>query len=170
MPKTNRHPIPDDVLVIAVNETLQKFPGKCADGWGEYEKSYCRKVCGDRYQFVETDWIGHRAIDLRKAGKCVSVNGGAKRKAIEVPSGEYADYLGGQHWCAFRLEVLDFWGHKCCLCASKATEVHHNTYIRRGDEHLTDCVAICRQCHKQVHGRMPSGNEAFGGADCNELF
>ena len=154
-------PIPDQVLLDAVNQTLHAFPDKCADRWGEAEKSHCRTLCGDEYEHVETDWIGRRAINFRKAGKCVSVAGGAKRKALETPKDQYAAYLQSEHWVEFRQYVLDWWKHRCCLCSGKATEVHHNTYDRIGAEDFIDCVPLCRTCHMRVHGRMPSGNEAF---------
>ena len=154
-------PIPDEVLIPAINATLRTFVGMCADKWGELERSYCRSVCGEQYRFVETDWIGHAAIRLRKSGKCDSVNGGPKRKQNENPSGAYAEYLASDHWKSIRTQVLQWWGNKCCLCKEKATEVHHNSYERSGREDLTDLVAVCRVCHKRIHGRMPSGNSEF---------
>jgi len=166
MPKSKiKKPIPDEVLIPAVNHTLRKFSGVCADKWGELERAYCRSVCGDDYAFVETDWIGHAAIRLRKAGKCVSVNGGPKRKAKEVPNAAYADYLRSAHWLAIRTEALRWWGNKCCVCKQKATEVHHNTYDRIGRELLTDLVAVCRACHTRIHGRMMRGNDVFKASD-----
>tara|TARA_R110000803_G_scaffold145943_1_gene211795 strand:+ start:927 stop:1427 length:501 start_codon:yes stop_codon:yes gene_type:complete len=154
-------PIPDDILIPAVNLTLREFPGPCVDNWGEKQRAVCREKCGPEYEIIETDWIGKRAINLRKAGKLDSINGGAKRKKWTEPTGKYAEYLLSEHWQVFRRIVMDFWGGRCCLCLSRAVDVHHNTYIRLGCEELTDCVALCRSCHMKVHGAMADGNHVL---------
>ena len=154
-----KHPIPDDVLIPACNFTmdffeLQKGFRQCCDKWGEAEKCKCREMCGDDYRYVETDWIGSRAVSLRKAGKLNSVSK-KKRKKWEPPSGAYKEYLESEHWQRFRQRVLQFWRYKCCLCPStKKLDVHHNNYDRLGREEIYDCVAICHACHKRVHGQM----------------
>ena len=157
--KAKSHPIPDEVLIRACNLTLQYFQStrgivQCCDNWGEAEKCKCREICGESYEFVETDWIGKRAITLRKAGKLASITN-KKRKKWEPPSGKYKEYLEGDHWKRFRQQVLEFWNWKCCLCpSSKKLEVHHNTYDRLGRERLSDCVCLCHECHRKVHGQM----------------
>ena len=41
---------------------------------------------------------------------------------------EYDKYLETEHWKQKRQETLDWWGHKCCICAaSEKLEVHHNS-------------------------------------------
>jgi 5-methylcytosine-specific restriction endonuclease McrA len=155
--------IPKPTMIAAVNQTLERFPGYCADKWGEQEASFCRSLCGLDYKHIETDWIRERAIGLRKAGQTKSVNGGPKRRKLAEPSGRYREYLAGDHWSRFRLEVLAFWGGKCALCASRANDVHHNTYMRVGAEKITDVVPLCRGCHKRFHGVIPDGNEQMNG-------
>lgn len=162
--------IPKSVLIHALNETLEVFKGHCTDNWGELEASYCRKICGEKYEHIETDWIRRTATGLRKQGKLIAVNGGPKRKRLTEAQGEYLEYLKSPHWVAFRQEVLEFWDSRCCLCKDNAIDVHHNTYIRRGNERLTDCVALCKRCHARVHGVMVDGNSVFDGADVLELF
>jgi 5-methylcytosine-specific restriction endonuclease McrA len=163
------YPIPDEALIHAANETARHF-GCCADNWGEKEAAYCRDVCGEEYVNVETDYIRRRSITLRKAGKLESVAGGAKRKKKEGPTGKYADYLNSPHWKEFRLLVMAFWSGECCLCTSDAQDVHHRHYRTIGNESLTDCVPLCRQCHTRVHGVLPSGNDALNGGNGDELF
>lgn len=165
----NDWPIPRNVMIVAVTQTMRDFPGYCTDKWGEKEAAHCRDLCGAQYQFVETDWIRRAAIALRKSCVLPSINGGAKRKAKPEPRGKYLEYLRSPHWIRFRVSVLEFWECKCCLCKDRATEVHHNTYVRRGSEKLTDCVAICKACHKRVHSLLPDGNNIFDGDD-SELF
>ena len=164
----NAPAIPDEVMIPACNGTLREYPGHCADNWGELQKSVCRSKCGSDYALIETDWIGHRAICLRKQGLLVSVNGGPKRKKYAKPSGRYQEYLDGTHWKEFRLSVIDFWDGYCCLCRAPATEVHHNTYERKGIELLTDCVPLCRACHMRVHSILPDGNEILNRHDLFE--
>lgn len=161
-------PIPREVLISAVNATMQKNPGYCVDKWGEMEASMCRQLCGEKYRHIETDWIREKAVSLRKSGKLISINGGAKRKAYREPSGEYAAYLKGDHWRNFRAEVLAFWGGRCAICADAAKDVHHNTYVRIGNERLTDVIPLCRPCHKRVHGAMADYDEREPNQ--NELF
>lgn len=171
MVKKSAGPIPDSVLIPACNAVLadSRYSGKCADKWGEAEASACRELCGPEYAFVETDWIRHRAINLRKAHKLVAVNGGPKRRKLKEPDGKYAEYLASDHWQTFRVEVLEFWEFKCCLCSDQARDVHHRTYVRLGMERLCDCVALCRDCHKRVHGAMPDGNEELNSTG-DQLF
>jgi len=168
----NKHPIPDDKLIPAINEAqrMPEFGGHCADKWGEEQASIVRRLCGEEYYFVETDFIRSRAINLRKAHKLESVNGGPKRKKYEPPSGEYEEYLKSEHWIAYRETVLVFWDFKCCLCFKKANDVHHRTYIRVGYERESDCVALCKRCHKRVHGVMDDGNAAFNEDNLDQLF
>ncbi len=152
--------IPDEVLIPAIIATMEddRYKGKCVDNWGEAERSHCRTLCGKPYLYIETDWIMHAAINHRKGSRLKKVNGGHAARKLVKPSGEYAKYLAGEHWQTFRLEVLTFWFNKCCLCSDAARDVHHNTYKSLGQEALTDCVPLCRECHKRVHGRMPDGN------------
>jgi hypothetical protein len=111
---TNKQkPIPDEILINACNLTLaffeeQRGSRQCCDKWGEMEKCKCRELCGEQFRYVETDWIGNRAITLRKAGK-LSATTNKRRKKWEPPSGKYKEYLESTHWLKFRQQVLGFW-------------------------------------------------------------
>jgi len=157
--------IPKMLLKDAVNKTLKQYPGYCSDGWGEEERAFCRRQCGPSYSHIETDLIHRLATNLRKAGKVESINGGPKRKKWKEPEGKYKEYLDSEHWQSFRKLVMEFWSWKCCVCPQPAKDVHHNTYLRVGQEELTDCVALCRQCHKKVHGAMEDGDEYFNSPE-----
>ena len=64
----------------------------------------------------------------------------------------YSEYLKTEWWQKIRKWVLIFWGHKCAVCnSSQDVEVHHRTYERRGRELITDCLVLCKDCHKTVH-------------------
>lgn len=164
-------PIPDDVLIPAIEATRasKEFSECSVDNWGEAEKSYCRKLCGEEFMFVETDWIGKRAINIRKSGRLKKING-HQRRALTPAAAKYAEYLQSTHWQEFRLKILAFWDYKCCLCFRAAKDVHHRTYSRVGMELETDCVALCRECHVKVHGAMPDGNNIFNSQGKESLF
>jgi len=154
-------PIPKELLVNACNEASKHF-GSCADSWGEEERCYVRKLCGEEYKHIESDLIGRMAISLRKSGSLEATRGGKTKRAFREPSGAYARYLKSNHWRNFRIKVLTFWGYRCCICKEKSNlEVHHNTYERIGHEELQDCIAVCRSCHKAIHFKMPEGNDEF---------
>jgi len=151
----SKYPIPDNVLIASANETMRNL--QCGtDKWGEKEKCYCRELCGPEYALVETDWIGTRSINLRKKG-CLQhfiKNGKGQPKTFSQPDW-YKKYLTSKHWIVFSLTIRSFWGGNCCLCNSdKTTEVHHNNYDHLWEEEITDCVLLCRKCHKRHHRYM----------------
>ncbi|HEY7195460.1 MAG TPA: hypothetical protein VH439_17085 [Gemmatimonadales bacterium] len=39
-------------------------------------------------------------------------------------------------------------------CRHRATQVHHKTYERLGDERMEDLVACCRSCHRAVEKQL----------------
>lgn len=156
--KKKKYPIPNDIMVPALNQTLVRFAGYCTDNWGEKEATFCRDLLPEEYKYIESDIIRQQCTYLRKNSTkfgVLSVNGGSKRRKYIPPNGLYGEYLKSDYWRLFRIEVLEFWGWQCCLCKSnKRLEVHHNTYDRIGKEKLTDCVALCHKCHMRIHGVM----------------
>lgn len=64
----------------------------------------------------------------------------------------YKGYLGTDEWSQKRRKVIERDDFKCRLCAAGGRlHVHHRTYARRGDEKLSDLVALCEDCHKLFH-------------------
>jgi hypothetical protein len=63
-------------------------------------------------------------------------------------------YLSSPHWREFRQLALDFHGRRCFRCGYKGLflNVHHLTYERLGNEHISDVVVLCRDCHRREHG------------------
>jgi hypothetical protein len=160
--------IPDEILIPAVNKTMQEFASVgCCDKWTKVERAYCRKLCGDEFSHIETDWIGLRATSLRKAGKLKALHEGKRRSKYEEKSfvsEEYKNYLQSDHWRSFRLHILDFWDYSCSLCMSKKNlEVHHRTYVRLWKEKYSDCVCLCKRCHKKHHRVMDKFNDSCIG-------
>lgn len=64
----------------------------------------------------------------------------------------YHNHLRSHRWSLIRDKVLKRDKYICCGCGTaSATQVHHLTYERLGDEMLFDLVSICFDCHKKIH-------------------
>lgn len=64
----------------------------------------------------------------------------------------YAEYLKTPWWDLVRTRTIRRarWG-LCELCQDHgATEAHHTTYERLGEERPEDMVALCRHCHQHI--------------------
>jgi hypothetical protein len=71
---------------------------------------------------------------------------------------KYLIHLQSDYWKNIRLKVLE---RDCDICQKckerKATEVHHLTYERLGNELLEDLLSVCRSCHLKIHGNKTDG-------------
>lgn len=64
----------------------------------------------------------------------------------------YRQYLASEQWREKRWKVLRRANDICEGCGeARATQVHHLTYKRVGQEMLFDLVAICDECHQSIH-------------------
>ena len=71
----------------------------------------------------------------------------------------YGWYLGSAFWAERRAYILKRANHICEMCGKRpATEVHHLTYIRVFAELPSDLLAVCRQCHAEIHWRQPAND------------
>jgi 5-methylcytosine-specific restriction endonuclease McrA len=66
---------------------------------------------------------------------------------------QYEKYLDSPKW---KIKKIKYWASvgdkKCQACGSrKNLHVHHKTYIRFGNELLSDLCGLCNFCHIQVH-------------------
>lgn len=68
---------------------------------------------------------------------------------------KYHNYMASEAWERKRQEVFSLCRGICqrCKCLP-ATQVHHKTYARVGDEKLTDLKAVCNRCHEWIHGKQ----------------
>ena len=74
-------------------------------------------------------------------------------------NGDYQRYLKSDQWSRTRNLVLCRDGFMCQRCGhswkqfedEQSLDVHHITYLRRGEERLDDLVTLCRRCHEYVH-------------------
>ena len=68
-------------------------------------------------------------------------------------------YLGSAFWRERREHILQRANGKCEKCGQRPpTEIHHLTYIRVFQELPTDLLAVCRQCHAEIHWRQPAND------------
>jgi len=67
---------------------------------------------------------------------------------------QYEAYLASPEWRVKREAVLSRCNRVCQVCEkSPATEVHHVTYDRVGEEQDGDLMGVCRTCHEAIHGK-----------------
>ena len=70
----------------------------------------------------------------------------------ELRNQEYRNYLTTYAWADKRAKVLQRAKFTCEGCGTNpATQVHHLHYRRIYKEMLFDLVAVCEQCHQQIH-------------------
>lgn len=73
---------------------------------------------------------------------------------VEDSKDKYNLYLASREWGVLREAVMRRCGDICERCNKhKATQVHHQTYIRKYHEDLEDLLGICRLCHEFTHGK-----------------
>lgn len=65
----------------------------------------------------------------------------------------YREYLRSEHWKTRRMAALRARGFICEDCGNEATEVHHLSYERLGEEWPEDLLIVCSDCHRTRHGK-----------------
>lgn len=71
----------------------------------------------------------------------------------------YQWYLGSAFWRERREWIMKRAEGICEKCKKRrATEVHHLNYLRVFNELPTDLVALCRQCHSEIHWMTPAND------------
>ena len=70
----------------------------------------------------------------------------------------YMSYLVSDEWRTRRERILERDDYLCRRCAkSKATQVHHITYERAGNELDSDLESLCSDCHGAIHAKSSRG-------------
>ncbi len=74
---------------------------------------------------------------------------------------DYAKYMESEQWQIIRRLVIERDGYACVLCNRKSDgrlklwmSVHHRTYVRLGQEQLTDLFTLCTECHAANTDRL----------------
>lgn len=74
------------------------------------------------------------------------------RTALRKLGLNYSKYLNSGHWEAMREKYRCSGLPQGCLgCDDPCFELHHRTYVRLGQEFLTDLLPLCRECHEALH-------------------
>ena len=65
---------------------------------------------------------------------------------------DYNQYLKSEEWQARRRTALQKADGHCMICGrQRKLQVHHNSYMRLGDERESDLIVLCAGCHKDYH-------------------
>lgn len=73
-------------------------------------------------------------------------------RRLQLRSMPYEEYLKTEEWAAKREQTLERDEYRCRVCNEKeGLQVHHRTYMRRGDEDLNDLTTLCSRCHEHFH-------------------
>lgn len=81
---------------------------------------------------------------------CVARRAGALYSSITM---KYKQYMKSPEWAARRRTHL-LANPTCFVCGwrgGRLLHVHHNTYVRLGNELPEDLVSLCHDCHDTVH-------------------
>ena len=77
---------------------------------------------------------------------------------------EYAEYLKSDEWKERRKMLMEEADWTCMKCGEKATQLHHVSYENIGEEELIDdVIAVCKDCHDEIHGKGDYGYEEHKG-------
>ena len=75
----------------------------------------------------------------------------------------YYKYLKSEEWKELKKLLLEEAEYECERCEGKATELHHLNYDNLGHEILgVDVMAVCKNCHKEIHEEEGDYREYLG--------
>lgn len=99
--------------------------------------------------FDESLATRHQAVVERRR---VAAMASERRRRHE----DYERYIReSPEWWATRTKVMQRDDHLCQACRENAaTDVHHKNYTHLYEEVLYDLVAVCRECHAKIHGKL----------------
>ncbi len=76
-----------------------------------------------------------------------------RQRLRELKTMSYRDYLQTPEWKERRAARLKAARYSCQVCNARniTLNVHHRTYVRRGEEFARDLIVLCEGCHKLFH-------------------
>jgi hypothetical protein len=128
----------------------------------EYDEDTFDYLPGERCRSCDQDdmWFALRLGSLN--ARCVTVEDAwtdflsrvdRELRVLKLRRMPYQEYLQTDHWKAKRAEALAVAEYRCQVCnGMDGITVHHRTYERRGEELLSDLIALCKSCHGLFHG------------------
>lgn len=79
----------------------------------------------------------------------------ARPYKMELPDiwtkAHYRKYLKTGWWRHIRLVKIREQGGKCEVCGRMAKQVHHKHYRTLNNESMEDLMAVCEECHENIH-------------------
>lgn len=103
-----------------------------------------------RYEFSYlnyNNWLKEREYEREALWDWISEN-----NYYTSDYAKYREYLNSDIWKLKRKGVLIRDENLCQECKIKpAEEVHHKTYENLYNEPLEDLIAVCKDCHKEIH-------------------
>lgn len=76
----------------------------------------------------------------------------------------YQEYLNSEHWIELRKKFYNskLFNGSCYCCGDDKGKfnLHHKTYKRFGNEKLDDLIAVCEDCHKEIHELLNHNNNS----------
>lgn len=138
------HPTPKKEIIIC-RECRKNEVVFLKTSWGKqsYRQKPTCKECHDRFEkeYEEEERERKARIEERK------------NNLTRLKTMPYDDYLQTDHWKEMRQVALRRANCRCQMCnTDKTLQVHHRTYIRRGEEYPNDLTVVCRKCHETHHG------------------
>lgn len=150
--------IPQDLFVSVLNDVCRSVR-HCADNLTPSDWERVKISLGKEFSHLPGWMIAQAGINARKQGILDPVNGGrgpSKASDHKTPQW-YVDYLKSDHWKDCSNSFKRYWDNRCSVCYGlNNIEVHHRTYDRIGSERITDCIVLCKKCHKlfSKNGRL----------------
>ena len=97
-------------------------------------------------------------LTLAFLAHCLEVGIDAYRRLKgHYPKSYYKRYIQSKGWYQKRKQRLKIDNYKCqgenCKGDDSVLHVHHKTYIRLGNESMSDLITLCRTCHVNLHKR-----------------
>jgi len=81
---------------------------------------------------------------------------------------EKYSYMQSKAWKTLRKQRLDIANNQCEHCGNTSNlNLHHQTYLRLGTEHINDMRILCSSCHTRLHTIM--GKDRGTNYDINIL-
>jgi hypothetical protein len=126
-----------------------------------------RTLCGVIFTAAPGELLpGHNVgeVDCKRCASVLDTDERREQRNRELDEeserwwARYRAHLESPKWHRKRQQVLWRAGGRCeaqddkgIRCERWATQIHHLTYERLGDENLDDLVALCRSCHRAQH-------------------
>jgi hypothetical protein len=168
--------IPAEILAPIIQKITNELK-QTVENWDEYQYERVKAELGPNWAHIPNADIRRQGGNLRRSGKVGPVGGGHGPGVSTGPPKEYRAYLQSKEWQAIAISCKAFYGFRCAICYVRPSDdnplqAHHRTYERvPGRELPTDCIAVCKRCHKvcdvrrRREAKLPRNPELFDGAE-----